>query len=603
MAITSPLVSAFNNIVSLNKSKSSMKSTQDSYNKFLRFMNVEIRNIDSIKLPKKKDIQKLSTLNVASTFGSAGSLLSSLANGTLDAAGFVGDFFGGRKKGGAKPNPRAGAPNLKGTKLGIGGFRALGIANAIFAGLDFATGLAEGESVGKAAAGAGGALAGSLIGGAIGQALIPVPGLGFVVGSMAGNFLGGYLGDRAHESMTGEKSLEQKTKEKLKAQEIKQREAAKVSSLTIGEVMDKFDMVVSKFQEVVYMGTLGRINESSQDAEVSQEEILENDQYGYRDTSGSQLGGTLEELESSGGVLPSSKLGSKYGVRDHPIRGGRRMHYGNDYPMPTGTPISVIQPGVVANAGYVANGYGVQVKVDHPGGVSSFYAHLNSTNVKAGQQITPGTVIGSVGSTGQSTGPHLHFEVDVAGKRGVDPTPYQDKLFRFGGNVRVKPKKQENTEISKDINADSQVTQQLQSTQIPKQPVVVPFQNIKKSEVIPTTQSDPVDNNVTSTQTYDNLNYSLSNLPQVDISQIQPQGITMIVVPQQLEQYPDYNQPQSSLTIMPIIPQAGGQSRPVVISGGGGGGGSQTIIMPPPPTGQVLNSLFKTMLLTNLSAT
>jgi hypothetical protein len=74
-------------------------------------------------------------------------------------------------------------------------------------------------------------------------------------------------------------------------------------------------------------------------------------------------------------------------------------------------------------------------------------------------------------------------------------------------------------------------------------------------------------------------------------------------VPEQIEQYPDYNLPQSSVTLMPIYIGGGSQpqQRPIVVAGGGGGGG--TTIMPPVPTGQVLNSLFKTILLTNLSGT
>ena len=91
--ISSPLVSALNNIVSINRSGSTMKSTQQSYQGFLQFMDVEIRNIEGIKLPKKRDLQKLSNLNVAATFGSAGSLLSSLASGALDAQD-VEDFQG-----------------------------------------------------------------------------------------------------------------------------------------------------------------------------------------------------------------------------------------------------------------------------------------------------------------------------------------------------------------------------------------------------------------------------------------------------------------------------------------------------------------------------
>ena len=76
------------------------------------------------------------------------------------------------------------------------------------------------------------------------------------------------------------------------------------------------------------------------------------------------------------------------------------------------------------------------------------------------------------------------------------------------------------------------------------------------------------------------------------------------VVPQQLQQYPDYNLPQSNTMIIPMMmggPGGGAQQRPMVVSSGGGGGG--TTIMPPVPEGHVLNSLFKTMLLTNLSGT
>lgn len=104
--ISSPLVSALNNIVSINRSGSTIKSTQQSYQGFLKFMDVEIQNIESIKLPKNKDLRKLSNLNVASTFGSAGSLLSSLASGALDAAGFVGNFLVVNKEAAQNPVPK-----------------------------------------------------------------------------------------------------------------------------------------------------------------------------------------------------------------------------------------------------------------------------------------------------------------------------------------------------------------------------------------------------------------------------------------------------------------------------------------------------------------
>ena len=142
--LQSPLVSAFNNIVNINRSKSQMRSTQTSYNEFLRFMDVEIKNIEAIKLPDEKKVKKLANINVATTFGSAGGLLSSLASGALDAAGLVGNLFGGGRK---NTNAGKAVPKTKGLKLG--GVKALGVVNAVFAGMDFAEGLQEGESVSK----------------------------------------------------------------------------------------------------------------------------------------------------------------------------------------------------------------------------------------------------------------------------------------------------------------------------------------------------------------------------------------------------------------------------------------------------------------------
>ena len=606
--LQSPLVSAFNNIVNINRSKSQMRSTQTSYNEFLRFMDVEIKNIEAIKLPDEKKVKKLANINVATTFGSAGGLLSSLASGALDAAGLVGNLFGGGRK---NTNAGKAVPKTKGLKLG--GVKALGVVNAVFAGMDFAEGLQEGESVSKAAAGAGGNLAGSLIGGAIGQALIPVPGLGFVIGSMAGGALGGYLGDRAHEAVTGEGTVKEKTKAQLKQQEQQQKlEAASLTQLTFPQVLDKFDSVVIQFERSVSLGTFGSTS-SSDDAQSKEMdgEVLENDDYSDRDTSGSPLKGTMQDLEASGGSLPSSKLGSKYGMRFHPILRRNKMHMGNDYPMPTGTPISVIQPGTVANAGFVNNGYGNQVKVDHPGGVSSFYAHLDSVNVQAGQQISPGTVIGKVGSTGQSTGPHLHFEVDVNGKT-TDPNPHQDKIFRFGGNVKVKSsvKPQQNL-AGQDVQTQQQNKSQISQQELSKMPTNQ-LKGMFDSKV--TGLTTPAVIKATEQARTKGKESGLSGetldrevmIAGIRAKNAESQVMAMSqqpIVPEQLQQYPDYNLPQSTVTIIPMMMGGGGggggQQRPMVISSGGGGGG--TTIMPPVPQGQVLNSLFKTLLLTNLS--
>jgi murein DD-endopeptidase MepM/ murein hydrolase activator NlpD len=594
-SINSPLASAFNNIVSLNKSKSSMKSTRDSYNRFLNFMNVEIRNIDSIKLPKKKDIKKLSTLNVASTFGSAGSLLSSLASGALDVAGFVGDFFGGRKRGGGKPNPKAGGAIPKGKGIKLGGFRALGVANALFAGLDFATGLAEGESVGKAAAGAGGALAGSLIGGAIGQALIPVPGLGFVVGSMAGNFLGGFLGDRAHESITGEQSLEEKTKKRLKEQEVKQREAAKITRLTLPEVLDKFEQVVYKFENSMQNIAMQPYDESISEWEMGE---TKEDEIDYRPDGSEEFTptGTGEEVFPLVGGKPSFTMGA--GTFTAPRRG--RIHNAQDIGVDPNTPVVASRSGKVLqsySSGYGDVGGAVVIRYDN--GQQGLYGHV-TPNVKVGDTIQAGQNIARVTPDGNNT--HLHYMRKDTRGNYIDPLPLLQKS-KSGVPIVKGQKEEKQSELEKQ-SVFSKDTGDMKPKDYDKtkqsQEIVKPIAS--RTSSFSTPLSSVMQQSIASQQSPQYIQDFITTNSEKE-SQVIAMP-TQIVLPQQLEQYPDYNQPQSSITFIPIISQSSGQSRPIVISGGGGGGGgSQTIIMPPPPTGQVLNSLFKTMLLTNLSAT
>jgi len=245
--IGSPLSSAFNNIVNFVSPGASISKTEGSFNSFLGMMNNETRALQAIKLPKKDEISKLANLNIASTFGNVGNLLSSIASGALDVAGFVGNFFGRDKEGNAL---KAEKPLLEeGSKLKFGGLKAIGITNAIFAGLDFATGLAQGESVGQSAASAGGALAGGLLGGVIGETLIPVPPLGFIVGNMVGDALGRWAGNAIYDATTGTGGdVKSKEKEKLKQKEREQRtRAAEAGKLTLPQVMDKFDAVVNQF--------------------------------------------------------------------------------------------------------------------------------------------------------------------------------------------------------------------------------------------------------------------------------------------------------------------------------------------------------------------
>ena len=111
-----------------------------------------------------------------------------------------------------------------------------------------------------------------------------------------------------------------------------------------------------------------------------------------------------------------AEIGSRFGMRRHPIFRVRRMHNGVDYGAPTGTPIWASKTGTVIFAGW-KGGYGNTVVIHHAGGVSTLYAHMSKLMVEDGSYVTQGEVIGLVGSTGWSTGPHLHFEV----RRNGDP--------------------------------------------------------------------------------------------------------------------------------------------------------------------------------------
>jgi Peptidase family M23 len=114
---------------------------------------------------------------------------------------------------------------------------------------------------------------------------------------------------------------------------------------------------------------------------------------------------------------------SSFGWRMHPISGSRRFHSGLDLGAPMGAPVVAAGSGTIVTAGWLG-GYGKAIVIEHNGIQQTLYGHLSEVFVKPGQRIEQGTVIGRVGSTGNSTGPHLHFETRVATSDGwiaVDP--------------------------------------------------------------------------------------------------------------------------------------------------------------------------------------
>ena len=107
--------------------------------------------------------------------------------------------------------------------------------------------------------------------------------------------------------------------------------------------------------------------------------------------------------------LEFSRVSSGYGMRFHPVLGRQRAHLGTDYAAPTGTPVRTVGEGLVEFAG-VQRGYGNVIYVRHRNEQVTVYAHLSRIGVRTGQRVSQGDFIGAVGSTGMSTGPHLHFE-------------------------------------------------------------------------------------------------------------------------------------------------------------------------------------------------
>ena len=137
----------------------------------------------------------------------------------------------------------------------------------------------------------------------------------------------------------------------------------------------------------------------------------------------------LDQLQDGVIAVPSDKpvktaaFTSGYGVRSDPFRGAAAMHAGIDLSGPLGTPIYATADGTVTTAEWNNGGYGNLVKIDHGRGIETRYGHLSAYIVSPGQRVTRGQLIGRMGSTGRSTGSHLHYEVRIDG-RAVNPIPF-----------------------------------------------------------------------------------------------------------------------------------------------------------------------------------
>ena len=128
---------------------------------------------------------------------------------------------------------------------------------------------------------------------------------------------------------------------------------------------------------------------------------------------------------SGSGILQppvGGPITSPFGTRDHPVTGEDKLHDGTDFGAACGTPVRAAAEGVVREVGR-AKGYGNRVTIRHASGLETLYGHLSRIDVRPGQKVSTSTTVGRVGSTGLSTGCHLHFGVYVGGL-AVDPTSY-----------------------------------------------------------------------------------------------------------------------------------------------------------------------------------
>jgi murein DD-endopeptidase MepM/ murein hydrolase activator NlpD len=157
----------------------------------------------------------------------------------------------------------------------------------------------------------------------------------------------------------------------------------------------------------------------------------------WKKLDGVQVSGTGGAI-SIPSIQPIAKFTftSAYGVRSDPFQGSAAMHAGIDLASPTGTPIYATADGVVDRAEWFG-GYGNMVEIEHGKGIATRYGHMSKIAVRDGERVKRGDLIGYVGSTGRSTGSHLHYEVRIDG-RAVNPVPFlQSANYVMAANERA----------------------------------------------------------------------------------------------------------------------------------------------------------------------
>lgn len=199
---------------------------------------------------------------------------------------------------------------------------------------------------------------------------------------------------------------------KKKAEQQKVLDAAKSNKAAAAQMEQDLNAQLASVRNLIQQ----RLAAAEAARQAAQQQAASNDEGG---------GGSDDNYVQGTGAMGwpcSGPITSPFGYRTHPIFGTTIFHAGIDIGVDYGTPIHAADSGVVVYSGWIS-GYGNAVIIDHGGGISTLYGHNQSLAVSEGQSVSKGSVIAYAGSTGNSTGPHCHFEVDVNGSP-VNPMGY-----------------------------------------------------------------------------------------------------------------------------------------------------------------------------------
>lgn len=200
---------------------------------------------------------------------------------------------------------------------------------------------------------------------------------------------------------------------KKKAEQQKVLDAAKSNKAAAAQMEQDLNAQLASVRNLIQQ----RLAAAEAARQAAQQQSASDDEGGGGGSDDNYVQGT-----GAMGWPCSGPITSPFGYRTHPIFGTTIFHAGIDIGVDYGTPIHAADSGVVVYSGWIS-GYGNAVIIDHGGGISTLYGHNQSLAVSEGQSVSKGSVIAYAGSTGNSTGPHCHFEVDVNGSP-VNPMGY-----------------------------------------------------------------------------------------------------------------------------------------------------------------------------------